>query len=218
MKLPTIEELLAIIGQPIELWEGNCSMVAARLAKHLGVKTARGHYCGPVSPSGYWGTRMGGGFIQHSWVVMPDARGVYHENTETIVDPTRWSFEAKKPYIWSKPDTERDYDEGGNRARERMLPRSVADVTGDPIHFELESVPCDHIAALCGASDYSEDYPLLYKEELHLLANRSPDKIEWFYVAEVYEGLIEAGFEGSIPLDNMQMVARRRKLKEAVDD
>lgn len=46
-------------------------------------------------------------FIPHGWVLMPDGR---------IFDPTRWTFEAKSPYLYVGPDRD-EYDKGSNQLR-----------------------------------------------------------------------------------------------------
>lgn len=89
----TIADVEKAVGMPASKWHGQCFFIASQIVDKNLVKgrAAYGHYRGPVSKEGYWKDRVGQGFQRHGWVELPD---------QTILDPTRWSFENKPPYIY----------------------------------------------------------------------------------------------------------------------
>lgn len=89
----TIADVEKAIGIPAKEWHGNCFFIATQIVEKKLVKgrAVYGHYRGPVSPTGWWKHRIGQAFLRHGWVELPDGM---------ILDPTRWSFEDKPPYIY----------------------------------------------------------------------------------------------------------------------
>jgi len=90
-------------------WPGKCFQLASCLVEHkivIGV-AVYGHWRGPVVKNSLFG--RGAPFVQHGWV----KRGNMYQG---IVDPTRWVFEGKEPYIYIGPNDH--YDEGGNKFRQ----------------------------------------------------------------------------------------------------
>ncbi|CAE7860163.1 unnamed protein product [Symbiodinium microadriaticum] len=94
-------------------WPGNCHAIACMMLKS-GIVRGRatyGHYHGFISElSEPFGSRAGG-FTHHGWIT----------RKKTIVDPTRWVFEACDPYIYVGPKDDEDYDMGGNRVRHMIM-------------------------------------------------------------------------------------------------
>jgi hypothetical protein len=88
----TIAEVERAIGLKTSEWHGNCYSIACSILRAGLVegRPAYGHYLGPVASTGYWASRRGSKFQRHGWIVLNDGR---------ILDPTRWSFEDKKPYL-----------------------------------------------------------------------------------------------------------------------
>lgn len=89
----TIEAVEKAIGIPSGKWHGRCYEVACLVvkAKLVHGTAVYGHYKGPVAKTGYWASRQDQVFQRHGWIVLDDDR---------ILDPTRWSFENKKPYLY----------------------------------------------------------------------------------------------------------------------
>jgi hypothetical protein len=112
-KLPSPTKIAKKIGVPLADWVFNCYFIAT-LFVQKGITpegtAVYGHYIGPIDPTGPWASRSNNTFVRHGWVVMPDG---------SIVDPTRWAFENKPPYIYTakRESAEKEYDEGGNRIR-----------------------------------------------------------------------------------------------------
>lgn len=95
MKKPselTIADVEKAIGIPAGEWHGRCYEIATAIVKNKLVKgrAVYGHYTGHVAYTGFWKDKRGQPFQRHGWIVLKDER---------ILDPTRWSFEDKKPYI-----------------------------------------------------------------------------------------------------------------------
>lgn len=195
-------------------WEGNCFAIATKLAPHFGGTAVYGHWLGQINPKGWWKQRAGGAFCNHGWIVLPNESGKYVQGQETIVDPTRWSFEAKKPYIWQGKN-DGTYDEGGNRFRMAMRGNGAPEDEDDgrePLTIDLLSEESyEHVKHICNMgwlSDFSPNYPFLCHSDACWLANTAPSVIGWWRVAEVYEALAKAGLRASIPTDNWKMVDR----------
>jgi hypothetical protein len=214
MKTITLREAVKLIGSKPSTWEGNCFGVASALAPYLGGVAVYGHWLGKVSPNGFWKARTGHPFQQHGWVVLPNEKGVYSEQTETIIDPTRWSFEAKKPYVWQGKN-DGTYDEGGNKMRMHLGSRDVPnDDYVEPLDTSNECL--EHLAMLLRNSDVESG--LILKSEVIAIANAAPKALDWFWVAEIYEALDKAGYRAFIPTDNWKMVDRRRGLRRDAGD
>ncbi len=81
-------------------WSARCYEVASAMVKAKVVKgtAVYGHWLGAVEP----GTPFAGRpLIQHGWVLQKDS---------TVVDPTRWVFEGRAPYIWTGKESEGSAD------------------------------------------------------------------------------------------------------------
>lgn len=88
----TITDVEKAIKIPTAQWEGNCYSIACAIIESGLVKgrAVYGHYYGPVAKTGYWKDRRHHPFQRHGWIELPDGR---------ILDPTRWSFENRTPYL-----------------------------------------------------------------------------------------------------------------------
>lgn len=95
IKIPSVEECARVLGEPAEKWAGRCYEIA-----HLfvdaglvpGGVAVYGHWTGPIHPASRFAGRRTLGFTQHGWVWVED-EGV-------VVDPTRWAFEMRTPYVY----------------------------------------------------------------------------------------------------------------------
>ena len=82
------------IKVPSSKWKGRCFEIASALVDANLVKgvAVYGHWIGPIARSSHFADRRQMGFTNHGWVIL--------EDNETVVDPTRWVFEARQPYIF----------------------------------------------------------------------------------------------------------------------
>jgi hypothetical protein len=96
------------IRLPLHKWPGNCHAVATLLVEHKIVKgeTRYGIWLGFIHPKSFFASRHGP--ARHGWIEKADG---------TIVDPTRWVFEAAPPYIYVGPDNG-EYDFGATTLRQ----------------------------------------------------------------------------------------------------
>lgn len=98
----TAEEVATAINIPVSEWPGKCygiamAMVEAGLVEGTAVY---GHWTGKVHPKApVFGERSDLAFQSHGWILSDDEGAV--------VDPTRWVFENRAPYIYEgiPPDT-----------------------------------------------------------------------------------------------------------------
>ena len=107
----TLRQVERSLG-PASAWKGRCfeiasGVVAAGLVRGTAVY---GHWLGPVHKRSIFHRGGKGPAVQHGWIVL--------EDDPRVLDPTRWAFEAKKPYLFLGAPG-RFYDEGGNEWRRK---------------------------------------------------------------------------------------------------
>ena len=98
-----VSDVEKAIGVPAQDWKGRCFEIASLMVNTKVVKgrAVYGHWTGRIARSSYFADRSAVGFCNHGWVLLDDG--------ETVVDPTRWVFEDKAPYIFigSEADSEK---------------------------------------------------------------------------------------------------------------
>lgn len=106
----TAEEVALAIKVPLDQWPGNCFGIAEAMVKAglVDGTAVYGHWIGPISPRSMFQSRRGLGFCHHGWVLLKDEK--------TVVDPTRYVFESRQPYIFQGvPEMEcPDFEAGGD--------------------------------------------------------------------------------------------------------
>lgn len=227
----TIPEVERAIGIKTRDWHGACYQIACAILRAglVSGRPAYGHYLGPVASTGYWASRRGQGFQRHGWIVVDDL-------DETIVDPTRFSFEDKRPYLHFHACAEHefvcadcglvpeehgviedscldfrqkkcDYDEGGNRIREEM--------EQPPPKFSA-SAKTSNTVFPADARKYVMDllgHPkAITRDMLFWIANLSLRRLGP-YAADIYRAYLDAGDAGMLPVDNRIVVLGEKSLK-----
>ena len=201
--IPTLKKCEKLLGEPAAKWSGKCYAIAARLVE-LGAVTGHavyGHFTGEVHPESCFAERAHHGFIQHGWVILPDGR---------ILDPTRWVFEAKKPYLYVGEDTE--YDEGGSRLR-GLVHGPPPEYDEDEKQFSfprsiLRQPAWAHVECVLRL-DYTLGQPLgrLSLGQVRWLANANVEILQP-HAAAVYAALRKLKLQALIPIDNVRKVER----------
>ena len=89
------------IGIPAKKWKGRCYEIACKMVKAKLVKgePVYGHWVGPISRYSHFANRRDLGFTNHGWVLVD-------EEKQLVVDPTRWVFEDREPYIFVGSEAE----------------------------------------------------------------------------------------------------------------
>jgi hypothetical protein len=209
IRAPTVAAVVAALGEPAADWKGRCHEVACRLLELKLVSGVEryGHYYGPVR-AGYF--TPGRPFYRHGWIEA--APGV-------VVDPTRWVFEARRPYIHVGPDD--DYDPGGNRLAASMVGpypsnRLLGDANDrfDPRAFEdseaglVTDLGLDGEALLWVAHLTNGQASAFTFGQLMWLANLP---LPWHgpHARAIYEAFERAGQEALIPIDNWRTALGR---------
>jgi len=201
----TIAELEKEWGAPVEQWTGNCYGLACAAAKLIeGAIPIYGHYLGEVAEGTFFEPTSGGGFVQHGWVQLKDGQ---------VLDPTRWAFEGKEPYLYHCPNDV--YDEGGNQLRAAMMgdppgfdpDEDIVHITqamlnGDAWTFIEKLFKLEHayLDDLCEPGDVT-------RHQLFWLANYDPRMMRGHATA-IYAMLKKMDLRGLVPHDNWQMVER----------
>lgn len=203
-----LQQLEEHIGTPAEEWAGACYGIACKAAELVdGARPVYGHFLGAVHPKSVFAAASRAGFVQHGWVVLPDGK---------VIDPTRWVFECKKPYIYIGPAGV-DYDEGGNQFRTASIgspPRFDPDEK--TINISSSMLPTEawnFIESTLGLQDmFMEDgYEPgdVNVKQLGWVANLDPRLMQG--QASVIYGLLERlHMAGFIPYDNRVMVKEGR--------
>lgn len=99
-KIPTLKACEKTLGEKAETWIARCYEISCRIVEAGLVKgeAVYGHWLGPVHHRSHFAERSKSlPFIQHGWIRLEDG---------TVLDPTRWVFEARKPYLYEgvEPD------------------------------------------------------------------------------------------------------------------
>lgn len=201
-KIPTVvqvhKRMLELSGKdprgltPRESMPSNCYAAACALVDLLG-NGARAAY-------GMWSGQdvrhPDRDFHRHGWVV--------HDGR--ILDPTRWVFEGKDPYIWKGAESSRDYDEGMERLKQAICgdrPPPARDPKEMKFlaHWTLETE-----SLLKDLFEDDRDLCWMYLGELFWLANLTP-KVMRPHIREIYDYLKEIGQSVLIPIDYRNLVA-----------
>jgi hypothetical protein len=198
MKLPTIQKVEKTLGIKVGRWKGKCHLIATQLVdkKLIKGRAIYGHWLGPISRISFFKNRRGLPFVHHGWIETEGGE---------IVDPTRWVFEAVKPYIYfGKNDY---YDEGGNKFRkamERPCPAYNKKSKHLPFHIEGKGKEIEE------ASDYILELLNTTADKVTLdhafwLGNLSITTLGKFAL-NVYQWLDSIGLEAIVPIDNWNLV------------
>lgn len=215
MKLPSLKECERAVGKPASEWVGRCHEVAIVLVDEGLVpgRAVYGHYLGPVAPGTLFARRA---IVRHGWI--QDRQ----EDVVRVVDPTRWVFEGKRPYIFQAlvRGEHADYDEGGSRCRAALQrPAPVWDpkakrftlglcragLAGFIASKHLDSArhcieAASHVRYLLGPA-MGPDHDVLTVHQGMWLANLPYDVLS-DYTLVIYRALADAGHESWIPIDN----------------
>lgn len=206
---PTVAEAERRTGWKVENWAGNCYAVACQFVKVGLVRgtAVYGHWLGPVAPKSYFG-KLGRNtpFVQHGWVLCEDG---------TILDPTRWGFDGKEPYIHVGLPS-KEYDEGGNGLRQ-ALKRPVPDFDPDAKKVEMTKHvlpgPAWSFIEKLLEIDYTnegQEPGFITVEQLFWLANL-PVQDLGPHAPALYAAFEKVGYEAAVPYDNRQMAKRMEK-------
>ncbi len=205
MKKLTVTAAERVLGIPAKDWEGACYGIACAFVKNKladGV-AVYGHWRGPVAEKSIFFNKSSLGFVQHGWVLLPD---------NSIIDPTRWCFEAVKPYVYKGPNDH--YDEGGNAWRAQQRSRIPPDYDKTQKHFKLTTKVMPEqtwhfVEKLLMLESWEQPRGEVTFEQLLWLANTDPKELG-AHAPYVYDALDKLGKHAFIPIDNYRMVQRMR--------
>jgi len=212
MKIPSLKRCIAVAG-PTDTWKGNCFYIASRIVSAgltPGGVAVYGHWLGPIAETSFFASKRGLMFCQHGWILMPD---------NSVIDPTRWAFENKKPYIFhgsAKDDNGKLlYDEGGNSVRMALM--------GGPPEYNsaekqltitsvvMRTVTWNFVEKILEIDTARQDHSVLSLSQLCWLANLPPSVLGEHMVG-VYRALEKLGKVAYIPIDNYRMYERKQEI------
>lgn len=184
------KDVATAIDVPTSDWEGNCHGIAHAMleAGLVEGKLRYGIWWGRIDPRSVFRGRP---FTHHGWIELPDG---------IIIDPTRWVFEGKEPYIWTGKNRG-EYDFGGNRllAMQRTFPPTY--VGSKDVQLALCNDTRGFLRDLLGNKDYRIDIPQAF-----WLANLPLKTLDDNMTRELYQALVSADFGALIPIDNRREV------------
>lgn len=194
--MKNIAEIAKKIGIPVKRWEGKCHEISALFLKHKIVtgELRYGHFLGKVSKKSIFGSRL---IIQHGWV---------EKKGGTVVDPTRWTLEAVKPYIFVGTGNG-EYDIGGNRFRMENIglpPEPQGAITTLMLGKKVKVKVCTLLNL--NADARSHKLPLALSQ-VFFLSNLAPEVLQP-HAVEIYQALARAKHQALIPLDNWQWIMK----------
>lgn len=219
----TVDRVVLETGRETSTWIGNCYAVSCAIIQHRLIEgeAVFGHYHGPIDRNSVLWTRSS--FAQHGWIICPDG---------TIVDPTRWVFEAVEPYIFVADENKQlkpsprdpkgflgdEYDIAGSAIRRAMRPPlpefDAESLTRIDKPFEIKD---PEAAAFVREALGNPEF--WTHEQLHWLANApldGPDGLEPF-AKPIFEAYIDAGLSAYIPMDHQRIVLGEGKYSYVKD-
>ncbi len=202
-RLPKLAEVERRLGEPASKWAGRCYEIASKIVDAGLVKGVAvfGHFTGEINPESYFGDRHHSPFVQHGWVLLDDGR---------VLDPTRWAFDGREPYLHVGPLT-KDYDEGGNEFRKAVSkPIPDYDPNDRMFDFNQKVLPSGkawtHIERLLQIEP-PQDVGVLTFAQVFWLANAPFEQLEG-HAEDIYKAIEAVGESALIPVDNRQMANR----------
>ena len=196
MKVLDPFEVAEQINVPVPSWPGRCYEVAGLLISNgvLEGTLRYGHWLGPISKYclvEVW--RDNPPFVQHGWIEL---------DGETVVDPTRWVFENKDPYIyWGSNE---HYDVGGNQWRKAMRNPCPSYSPSAP-RASLDIWKLDRDAHKFTMNTIFGGAPGITVDMVFWLANLAPDELG-IYAQPIFQAIVDAGYAAAIPIDNRELV------------
>lgn len=181
---------------PISDWPGNCYAVACAFVNYGIIKgTPRyGHYLGTIHTKSMFYNKSGAGFVRHGWIELPN---------KCIVDPTRFVFENKKPYIYfGKNDY---YDVGGSSMKDMMrasTPVPAFNENDKLVEFNLSKKPLHVLHIICKEQREGNKFTV---NQLFWISNANP--IEFGkYAKAIYTQIRILNHDAFIPIDYWKLV------------
>jgi len=190
-----------LIGTYPKDWISRCHEIAERIrcAGLVADDTAKlryGHWNGPISNACVVESWISSPIVRHGWIEIPADDG------QTIIDPTRWVFEAAPPYVYVGRNDH--YDAGGNQLREVMrqpCPNYSATDARASIQVWRHS-PAAHRFVM---DELFGGAPGVTVKMMRWLAN-APLQHLGQHAAPIYRAVEEAGARAHIPIDNYEAV------------
>ncbi len=190
----TPEQIAKLIGIPLDQWPGNCYAVACQmLNQRICRGTPRyGLWTGPVDQKCRivrWRTSR---VCRHGWI----------EQKNRVVDPTRWVFEAKEPYVYRGPADH--YDVGAQTLRREKLTPCPPYRPGDQRpHLLVWMVSPE--AHRWMTEELFQRAPGITMPMVFWMANLPVDLLG-LHAEPIYRALIRAGLKALIPKDLLELV------------
>lgn len=201
--LLSVKQVEVITNFPSVNWKGNCYCIASKLVASGAIKgrAVYGHWLGDVDRHSFFRHRRHLPFIPHGWIVTED---------NTIVDPTRWVFEAIDPYLYyggdvKDPEEMNTYDEGGNSWRSATLKPVPKFNSKERLYTVVMSEDAkDHLMELIGHRTQPQLKDLSFGL-MFWVGNLPPDLLGQYDV-EIFQWFVNVGLGALIPIDNRIMV------------
>lgn len=207
------------------------AMLRAELVDDESAELRYGHWLGPVSKScPVEGFKKGGAFQRHGWIEIPEdclvriCSACDHMEDEhdsgflaeckhcdcpcfesegmRIIDPTRWVFEGREPYIYEGWNDH--YDAGGNQFRAAME-TPCPTYSSSAKRADLAVWKFDRAAHRFVMGELFGGAPGVTFDMAFWLANLALPRLG-LHARAIYCALDDGGLHSLIPIDNYRMV------------
>lgn len=192
-----VAKVAKAIGIPATKWPARCFEISTKIVEaglFPGGTAVYGHWTGPVSPKSLFAKKP---VVRHGWIQGPDG---------SVIDPTRFVFEAVKPYIYAGPNDY--YDEGGDALRKLMRKPPPAFDATQPTFFlssdVLSSPAWFHVMELLQFTeeeDAERDLTEVCRDQLLWLASAPYEELGP-RAKDIYLCLEKLGKRTYVPIDN----------------
>ncbi len=191
MNFPSIQEIEQIIGVNSKDWIANCYGISDSFLKHNIVQgqLCYGKYYGYVSDQSYFHEHS---FPNHGWI----------EHDNKIIDPTKWVFEAIKPYIYVGKIDRKIYDLGSNKLR-KALRRPAPDFNPNIKSVQIQEHHINFIFSFFLQDKKYRDTVSL--DQISWIASLSLDELSQF-ARPLFQWLQKNRLNAFAPIDNFNFV------------
>lgn len=192
--IPSLKEVEKVVGIDAVRWKGRCHEVALAIIRQKLVtgKAVYGMFYGKIAGGSYFnpGEKTAKMLQRHGWIELADGR---------ILDPTRWVFENKEPYLWvsSVPAVKcEEYDLGASRFNSHHA-APILD-----FHDAMTLVMNRETSVLL---DSVMETPIvcrvLGRKQVDYIAHINPQKYKLETMKTLYSLVEQAGMRAYIPID-----------------
>lgn len=187
----TVAEVAKAIKWPSSRWAGNCYGIASQMVNKGVVigKVRFGFWTGKIHHKSKFAGRL---LTHHAWIELPGGR---------VLDPTRFAFENKEPYLFIGEYPEHpEYELGG--AIIRMMRGEFPAFNSEEEHFQFPKALRETLGSLL-----EKEIPKIVSfGQVFWMAHLTPEELGVELCRELFKWLDTKKFRALIPIDMWLLV------------